>query len=200
MGFSRRVATAVQVGCSAAPCLVISVALGPARAVGGMSLMYPLLPVSAAADPSPGLTRRPSRRPARVGTPRAGRRASGIRATGAAIQRRLTKKELGTATKQRGAVDTTPTTPSPRPQVLPAPAAIRGKEPRPRAALSLTTRPTTRRVHKDARPKHGRVHAGQVERCGHDAEITTVPGERGVGRRAKEFVAGPIDGPELAAK
>ena len=33
--------------------LVISVALGPARAVGGMSLMYPLLPVSAAADPSP---------------------------------------------------------------------------------------------------------------------------------------------------
>ena len=39
MGFSCRVATAVQMGCSAAPCLVISVALGPARAVGVMSLM-----------------------------------------------------------------------------------------------------------------------------------------------------------------
>ena len=57
MGFSRRVATAVQMGCSAAPTLVVCVALGPARAVGVMSLMYPLLPpISAAADPSPRLT------------------------------------------------------------------------------------------------------------------------------------------------
>ena len=43
MGFSRRVATAVHAGCSAAPILVVCVALGPARAVGVMSLMYPLL-------------------------------------------------------------------------------------------------------------------------------------------------------------
>ena len=44
MGFSRCVATTVHAGCSAAPVLVVCVALGPARAVGVMSLMYPLLP------------------------------------------------------------------------------------------------------------------------------------------------------------
>ena len=60
MGFSRRVAISVHAGCSAAPILVVCVALGPARAVGVMSLMYPLLardfgrrgPVSRAHDTS----------------------------------------------------------------------------------------------------------------------------------------------------
>lgn len=122
MGFSRRVAISVHAGCSAAPILVVCVALGPARAVGVMSLMYPLLPRDFGRPryPSPGLRIRPARRPACVGTPRVGRRASGIRAQ-AAIQRRH-NKELGTAaqpTKQRGV--TCPTTPSPRRPVLPGP-------------------------------------------------------------------------------
>ena len=62
----------------------------------------------------------PSRLPARIRAP-AGLRASGIRATGAAIQRRPIKS-WAQPTKQRGAGHT-PTTPSSRPQFLAAPGA-----------------------------------------------------------------------------
>ena len=43
MGFSRRVAISVHAGCSAATIVVICGLWDPARAVGVMSLMYPLL-------------------------------------------------------------------------------------------------------------------------------------------------------------
>ena len=64
----------------------------------------------------------PSRRPVRIRTP-AGRRASGIRATGAAIQRRPIKS-WAQARNSAGASHT-PVTPSPRPQFLAAPGATR---------------------------------------------------------------------------
>ena len=179
MGISRRVATAVQMGCSAATLLVIDVALGPARAVGVMSLMYPLLPISAAADPSPGLTRRPARRPARVGHLV---RAVGLVGFAHMSSHPAPADKDGARDKQRAGQATRPQ----RRRRGPSPARSRANGERsPAQEPHCQEEP---RPH--ARPLHGRVHAGQVEGRGHDAEIKAVPGECGVRRRAKGFARG----------
>ena len=91
---------------------------------------------------------------------------------------------LWDAADERAGGSHTPVTPSPRRQFLAAPVATCTPEPKPRAALRLTTRPTDKRiVYHGARSKHGRVHAGQAPGQRHDAQVAPVPVVGGLRRR-----------------